>query len=149
MLPERKKLPHNIPAWIPGGAIYFITICAEPRGTNILAKPDIGKWLLDTMTFRESRGEWYLHLAVIMPDHIHFLMSFPPDTSIVQSIGQWKRYVAREKSITWQRDFFEHRLRDDENLEEKAYYIRMNPVDKGLTAKQEDWPYVLSKASGR
>jgi adenylate kinase family enzyme len=54
----------------------------------------------------------------------------------------WKRFVARKTGIEWQKGFFDHRLRQDESLEEKTQYIRMNPVRAGLVQRPEDWPHV-------
>jgi putative transposase len=42
----------------------------------------------------------------------------------------------------WQRGFFDHRLRADESFEEKATYVRMNPVRKGLVGRPDDWPHL-------
>ena len=58
-------------------------------------------------------------------------------------IRNWKRYVTNHAGIRWQRDFFDHRLRDDENFTDKANYILKNPVRAGLAARFEDWPYQL------
>ena len=44
--------------------------------------------------------------------------------------------------MNWQRDFFDHRLRDHHELEEKTSYIVMNPVRKGLCERSEDWVWV-------
>lgn len=60
------------------------------------------------------------------------------------SVVNRKRFTARKLGIDWQRDFFDHRIRDNENLDKKADYIRMNPVRKGLCEKSEDWDYVWS-----
>jgi hypothetical protein len=57
------------------------------------------------------------------------------------SIHNWKRFLARQEGIAWQRDFFDHRLRHDESLTEKWNYIRENPLRKGLSATPDDWPY--------
>ncbi len=79
-----------------------------------------------------------------MPDHIHTLLSFPPSRNTVQqTITLWKRWTARQMGIEWQRDFFEHRLRSDENWREKADYILANPVRKGLVTEAAQWPYVF------
>jgi hypothetical protein len=37
--------------------------------------------------------------------------------------------------------FFDHRVRSEESLEEKACYIRLNPVRAGLITCPDDWPY--------
>ena len=59
------------------------------------------------------------------------------------TVRAWKKYLASHARIAWQRDFFDHRLRSDESYQEKAYYIRMNPVHAGLVATPADWDYVL------
>lgn len=79
---------------------------------------------------------------MLMPDHLHALLSFPSDQTMVSVIRSWKRYTAKQLDIIWQSGFFDHRIRNDENSEEKAHYIRMNPVRKGLVNDASDWPYV-------
>ena len=144
-LPKRKNLPHDVPPWVSDGAIYFIPIYTRPRGTNQLCSPEVATWIRESMDFRETRGDWWMHLAVLMPDHLHALLTFARERGMHRSITQWKRYVAREIKIEWQADYFEHRLRNDESLIEKAHYIRMNPVRAGLASTPEEWPYVWSK----
>ena len=58
-------------------------------------------------------------------------------------IAGWKRYTAKHAMIRWQRDFFDHRLRDDEGYGEKAAYILANPVRAGLITEGAQWPYQL------
>jgi putative transposase len=148
-LPKRKKLPHEIPSWVSDGAIYFITICTQPRGVNQLCRPKEAAWIRESMDFRQARGDWWIHLALLMPDHLHVLMSFEREQGMNAAIAQWKRYAAREIKIQWQTDYFEHRLRNDENVDEKAHYIRMNPVRAGLVGTPQEWPYVWPTSSGR
>ena len=78
-----------------------------------------------------------------MPDHAHMLATFGPDASMEKIVRSWKRHSARYASIRWQRDFFDHRLRNDESFEEKAAYILNNPIRAGLVARSEDWPYQI------
>ena len=51
--------------------------------------------------------------------------------------------------VEWQRDFFDHRLRDHHELEEKASYILINPVRKGLCERAEDWMWVYRPTTAR
>ena len=78
-----------------------------------------------------------------MPDHVHFLMKFSPDMGLRKTVENWKRYTARHAGIRWQRDFFDHRLRNNESFQAKALYIRFNPVRAGLVTNPEDWNYKL------
>ncbi len=77
-----------------------------------------------------------------MPDHMHLLASFPRDESMTRVITAWKHYIAHQVAVTWQRDFFDHRLRTDESSDEKAAYIRRNPVRAKLVATESEWPSV-------
>ena len=143
-LPERKHLPHDIPPWVPAGAVFFVTINSLPRGQNTLCQPGIAKRVLSAFLFRHSRQEWYLRLLVLMPDHLHALLSVPAEGSMRQLIAQTKHFLAKDAGIAWQRGFFDHRLRREESLFEKAAYVRQNPVRQGLVAKPDDWQYVWS-----
>ncbi len=98
--------------------------------------------MFEAVAAYESCGRWYVRLMVLMPDHLHALLAVPAVEALPQVIGSWKRYLAKTAAIEWQRDFFDHRLRTGENLEEKSAYIRQNPVRAGLVARPEDWPYV-------
>ena len=139
---QRKILPHERPAWVPDDAIYFITINTTPPGVDQLCGSERSALIRESAATRMNRGEWFIHLLLLMPDHLHAFMSFPRDGNLRSSISQWKRYVARQAGVRWQRDFFDHRLRNDENYVEKAHYIRMNPVRKGLCGDWKDWPHV-------
>jgi putative transposase len=77
-----------------------------------------------------------------MPDHCHALISFQRDRAMKKVIANWKEVVAKQTGVGWQRDFFDHRLRNDEGYEEKAHYIRLNPVRQNLVATPEHWRFV-------
>lgn len=89
-----------------------------------------------------------MRLAVLMPDHLHALVSFPESAELKKVVSNWKENLAKRAGITWQRDFFDHRLRGSESLDEKAHYIRMNPVRKGLCASPGQWLYVWESNPG-
>jgi putative transposase len=76
-----------------------------------------------------------------MPDHVHFLLSFRNEETYQKIIGDWKRSVARRHGIKWQDNFFEHRLRGEKSLDQKARYLESNPVRAGLVLEVKDWPY--------
>jgi len=142
MLPNRKTLPHSIPPWVENGAEYFITICTKPRGQNQLCQPDKAQLIRESLQFRQNRGELWVHLLLLMPDHLHAIMGFSPMIGMQKTLADWKRYTCTKGGIEWQRDFFDHRLRQDESYVEKAHYIRMNPVRGGQVESPDDWPYV-------
>jgi putative transposase len=144
-LPIRERLPHDVPLWVdPAKACYFITISCEQRGRNQLARSEVAKALFETVQYRSDIGIWYVHVAMLMPDHVHLIVCFPETGKRIKTIiSKWKEWTAKTVGISWQRDFFEHRLRQDESFRQKADYVLQNPVRAGLAERPEDWPYVF------
>ena len=142
--PQRKSLPHDVPLWVdPHREIYFISINCRVRFHNQLALPEISDRLFETVRYRQEKFLWWPHVFLLMPDHLHALISFPPSGKPLQTVvSKWKEWTAKEMGIGWQRDFFENRLRHDENRRQKADYILENPVRKKLVARSQDWPFV-------
>jgi REP element-mobilizing transposase RayT len=150
-VPERKSLPHDVPLWVdPHREIYFITINCRERGHNQLARPEIAARLFETVRHRQEKFLWWPHMFLLMPDHLHTLISFPPSGKPLPTVvSQWKEWTAKETGLGWQRDFFEHRLRHDESRRQRADYILENPVRKQLVARPEAWPFVYFAAGQR
>jgi putative transposase len=142
-LPIRKRLPHDRPLWLrPEDSTFFITICCAPRDKNQLCNPETSAAVFESVAFRLTRGDWWVHLLLLMPDHLHMLVVFAPDKEMKKVVSQWKENTAKRIGIQWQRDFFDHRLRKEESVREKADYALNNPIRKGLVTRIEDWPYV-------
>jgi REP element-mobilizing transposase RayT len=160
-VPKRKTLPHDVPLWVdPQQEIYFITInCRErfdygretalqlPRpeagNGNQLALPEMSARIFETVRHRQEKFLWWPHLFLLMPDHLHALISFPPTGNRIQNVvSKWKERTAKEIGISWQRDFFEHRLRNHESRKQKADYILQNPVRKKFVTRPQDWPFI-------
>jgi putative transposase len=141
-LPVREKLPHSVPQWVTGGSWFFITINCVPRGKNQLCQADIGDGVLAAMAHNHNKLVWHCRLCLLMPDHLHAIIAFQREPGMAKVVANWKKFVAVKFGVKWQRDFFDHRLRDRHELEEKAGYILMNPVRKGLCGRVEDWVWV-------
>jgi putative transposase len=79
-----------------------------------------------------------------MPDHLHGLFAFPWKTAsdLKGVVTNWKRYCSRRAGIDWQRDFFDHRIRNVDDHADKWAYIRTNPVRAGLVESADEWPHV-------
>jgi REP element-mobilizing transposase RayT len=140
---RRSQLPHDVPNWIdPTQEAFFITINCHPRGRNQLAKITVWADLMESIEFREKRGEWNWRCILAMPDHLHGIVTFPSKFQPRKSISDWKRWLAGRLHIQWQDGYFDHRLRSIESACEKADYIRMNPIRAGLVAAPSEWPYM-------
>ncbi len=91
-----------------------------------------------------------LAAVCVMPDHVHLLLA-PTLENLVDLVGKWKSYsthLMRGKGVTgkvWQRSFFDHAVRKDEDLVKVAEYIVCNPVRKGLVQDWRHYPYSWHK----
>ena len=147
-LPQRRWLYHVPPAWA-GDSTYFITLRCQTRGSNQLCIASVAEKLLAAVRHYHDAHRWHVSLWLLMPDHLHALVSCPRDESLTKLIAAWKRFTALKAGIEWQKGFFDHRLRADESFEEKAHYIRENPVRKWLAATPESWPHQWSPGNNR
>jgi putative transposase len=108
--------------------------------------------------FRKARSEqpFVVDAIVILPDHLHVIMTLPPDDSDFS--GRWRRVkstftrsvVATGAPVSrnhcgeyalWQRRFWEHTIRDDGDFERCADYIHFNPVKHRLASSPVAWPF--------
>ncbi|MGJ8649185.1 MAG: REP-associated tyrosine transposase [Opitutaceae bacterium] len=144
--PERKWLSHATPSWVSSSnERFFLTICCAERGREQLTLQGISDSILESVRYGHQRGDWWMHLCVLMPDHMHCVVSFPEmKGGMTAAISNWKRLMARRLGIKWQKGFFDHRLRTDEAFDEKAAYVRLNPVRAGLCERPIDWPHIWS-----
>ena len=140
--PLHKDMDHQSPYWIRDDATFFITVCTEPRGSNQLCHPKVGADILKAIRHYNEQNKWFCHLGLLMPDHVHLLLSFPDIPSFSPTIGDWKRWLTMRHKILWQENFFDHRLRREESLGQKADYILHNPVRAGYVKEAKDWPYI-------
>ena len=167
-LPERKWLSHAIPLRISqyvGNPIFFITVCvnrhlhgrdSRPANPNAGGSGCSGRAslpyadVLAAIRFYHEKGKWLIHFAVVMPDHVHFLVQFPSGADMVKLFQNWKAYLARKFGIDWQLGMFEHRIRSDGEFAEKLQYCRQNPVAWGLVCTADEWPYQFNgRSDGR
>ena len=95
-----------------------------------------------------------MHAAVIMPDHVHLLLTplrdqngWPfPLVGILQCLkGVTAHRINKLLHISgpvWEEESFDHVLRSEESLKEKARYIQQNPVEAGLVRAPEDYRWL-------
>jgi len=142
-------------ARVPGGTWFFTVNLAGRRGNRLLLER-IG--LLRT-AFRNvlQRHSFHMDAFVILPDHLHCIWTLPPgdaDFSLRWSLikGEYSRGIEKGEWISesrskrgergiWQRRFWEHMIRDDEDFSRHVDYIHWNPVKHEWVNSVADWPY--------
>jgi putative transposase len=83
------RLRHRAPLWVPSGAVFHIRIRAL---SATLVQPEVASALLESAQFYQDRERWFIWLFLLMPDHLHALLSFPREERMSSVIGDWKRY---------------------------------------------------------
>lgn len=140
-----RRLHHNTPGWVKAGADFHIRIRVARDSEAPLTEPSLANALLASAEFYHSTGRWFSRLFLLMPDHVHALIAFPPESDMRTVIGRWKAWQTRTAGVRWQDNFFDHRIRNQHELQRKAEYIRQNPVVKGLCRNSDEWPWVFSR----
>ncbi len=143
--PER--LHHTVPHWVGPGALFHVRVAQDrEKAQTALTDPQLAQVILDSARFYEAKMRWHMTIFLLMPDHLHALLSFARGKSMSEVIRGWKRFHTRANHVIWQEGYFDHRLRADERgtqLSAKLNYIRQNPVAAGLCARAKEWPWVI------
>ena len=138
--------------FIPGGCFFF-TVNLADRRLSLLTNH------LDTLraAFRETRQRhpFEIDAIVILPDHLHTVWTLPEDdadfatrwrlikTNFSRNVPAGERVSASrsakgERGI-WQRRYWEHTIRDEDDFERHVDYVHINPVKHGLVGRVRDW----------
>ncbi len=75
---------------------------------------------------------------VLLPDHLHAVLELPCSDDDYST--RW-RLIKSKFSRLWQRRFYEHTCRDEDDLKRCIDYIRINPLKHGLVEKVHEWPW--------
>jgi REP element-mobilizing transposase RayT len=145
---RRKHLRRLDRITVPGAPVFFVTACVQDR-RPVLADPRVALILIEGWQHADALHGWLVGRYVVMPDHVHFLASPRGDDakSLSVLVKCWKTSTAARirraclPGFRWQREFFDHVLRNDESFARKWEYVRHNPVRAGLVTDADSWPY--------
>jgi putative transposase len=123
--------------------IFFVTTNTHFR-QPIFRREATAKLLIETLAHYHAQNKFLLHEFIIMPDHVHALLTPAEEISLeraMQFIKGGFSYRLQFRGPVWQASFTNHRVRDAQDYEHHREYIRMNPVRARLVARAEDYPY--------
>jgi putative transposase len=126
---------------------YLITTVTLQR-TPLFQDIYLGRIVTNTIRYQHESGNVISHAFVLMPDHLHWLISLSGNLSLSKVIKQTKSYSSlalgktnlKLKGRVWQPGFHDHALRKDEELVSVAQYIVNNPVRAGIVESVGDYP---------
>ena len=112
------------------------------HGACLLAEPEHAAAVADTLA-RQDSVNYILHSWIIMPNHVHILMSPVAGIPVARVVGGWKRFSATRihkalgtAGALWQKDYFDRLIRDWDHFLNVARYIRRNPSKAGLAKER-------------
>jgi len=140
------------------GATYFFTLVTYHRN-KIFSSENARNLLLDIFKQTKIRHPFKEVAYCLLPDHVHLIWQMPEndaDYSIRISIIKRKfaiKYIEqygnfafqknplskRKDALIWQRRFWEHTIRDEEDLNHHIDYVHYNPIKHGLVERLIDW----------
>lgn len=142
------------------GSHYFFTAVTHNR-QPILTAPHGRNCLRNAFKQVQSKMPFEVTGIVLLPDHLHAIWQMPGDdmdysvrwrriksiftrtwlssTSSNSSISLSRR--KRNEQGVWQRRFFEHTLKDENDLKRCADYLHVNPLKHGYVKRVSEWPW--------
>jgi putative transposase len=136
---------HDYDSKMDSQRTFFITTVTWQR-RPIFRNEVRAQLLLDVFFHYQLQGKYFWHEFVIMPDHLHMLLTPALGISLERAVqfikgGFSYRLGKTLKMAVWQQSFTNHRIRDGSDYVRHREYIHSNPVRAGLVEKEEDYPY--------
>ncbi len=152
-------MPEYIRLYEPG-ATYFFTVVTHRR-RHILTTEEGAECLREAWRIVTERFPFETQALCVLPDHVHCLWKLPPDdcdfstrwrrikTEFSRRYGRLRnrtssRSLSRKKrgeTGFWQRRFWEHKVRNEDEFARLFDYVHFNPVKHEYTQWPEDWAW--------
>ncbi len=138
------------------GSCYAFTLCLADRQSSLLT--DNMPAFRRAYRLAKANHPIDLHAMVVLPEHVHILLSVHKDTNYSYFIGVLKSQFSRQLPMStnetinqsrqrngergiWQRRFWEHKIRSEADFNNHMNYIHYNPVKHGLVTTVADWQF--------
>ena len=133
--------------------LHFLTFSCYRRQAKLAAPQarSLFEWSLEQT---RRAYEYSVVGYVVMPEHVHLLVSEPKNASLSSAVQALKQSVARRLALRatepfWQARYYDFNVWTEKKRIEKLRYIHRNPVSRGLVAKPEEWAWSSFRHYGR
>jgi putative transposase len=137
------------------GATYFFTVNLADRRRPLLTENI--ECLRAAFRYTRHRYPFTIDAIVVLPDHLHTIWTMPEgdsDFAVRWNLikGNFSRGLPRVENVSdsrlrkgergiWQRRYWEHTIRDEDDFARHVDYIHFNPVKHGHAEHPGAWPY--------
>jgi REP-associated tyrosine transposase len=141
----------SIPSRSIGTGTYFVTSATFNRRRlfQVAANAEL---FLESLQHDRHEGHYKLHSFVVMPDHVHLLLTpqYLPIERVVAFIKGGFSHRLGSKFPVWQRGFTDHRIRYRNEFDARREYIHENPVRARMVELPESYPHSSAyRSAGR
>jgi len=126
------------------GGLHFLTFSCYRRQA-FLASPSARDCFERSLEQARVRYRFYVAAYVVMPEHVHLLLTAPENETLAAAMQAIKQSVSRkligDREHFWQARYYDFNVWSREKRIEKLKYIHRNPVRRGLVERPEDWAW--------
>src|SRR6202140_5593721 len=137
-------MPRRLKRFQHTGQSHFVTFCCYHRRPLFAAEAAMRIFEAALERVRRKFG-LRVYGYVVMPEHVHLLMSEPERETLADALKSLKQGVSRRlignAEHFWQKRYYDFNIRDYPQFVEKLRYIHRNPVKAGLCERPEDWEW--------
>lgn len=126
---------------------FFVTSSTD-GGRNLLQSERMANLFIDVLRGHTIKGTFTVHDFVVMPNHVHILITIPGELSIEKAMQLMKggfSYRAKKElgfsGEVWHKGFSDVGVRDRRSFLEHRRYIEENPVKDGLASSPAEFPF--------
>ena len=137
-------MPWGLARFHHSGQSHFITFCCYHRRS--LFTTEVSREVFESALERVRRNyRLNVYGYVVMPEHVHLLLSEPEKDTLADALKSLKQGVSRrligDAGHFWQKRYYDFNIRSHRQFMEKLLYIHRNPVQQGLCDRPEDWAW--------
>jgi len=116
-------------------------------GEQWLSRPPIAELVEQALLWFDAQ-RYCLHAWVLMPNHVHVLITPRLGNDLSEILQSWKSFTAKKANellgrtgAFWQQEYFDRFVRHEQHFEDALKYIEFNPVKAGLCNHPESWRF--------
>jgi putative transposase len=139
-------MPWSLMRLQQSGDLHFITFSCRHR-SPLLEPAACKQVFIDALEATRVRSGIDVYGYVVMPEHVHLLVSEPegpPLSLVLQGLKQgvsWRIGKGKATGSLWETRYYDFNVYSDTKLKEKLRYIHRNPVHRGLVSDPCEWPW--------
>ena len=100
--------------------------------------------MIQVMQSNREKGRMQIHAFVLMPDHMHLVLTPAPDVSLEKAMPFLKggySFLLKSKLDVWDRSYRERRIVDAQEFKTAIHYVEQNPVHALMVANAEEFSF--------